>query len=208
MPKLVIVVKGAPAGMEVLRDGTALPAAALGEPCRPIPARTRSARPPPGTRQRPARSALAEGETTTVELTLRPAAAGAASAAKLPTKANDARGGGTPTWAWISGAAGIALAGASVGFLIDDLSAISALRESCREVAGGTYCDPGYDFAADNARKNRDFRPLRRPGRRGARGDGGGGLWDRPVGRRRGAGGRRAPVDRAVRRWRQHLRSF
>ncbi|WP_437741898.1 PEGA domain-containing protein [Sorangium sp. So ce1504] len=157
VPKLVIVVKGAPAGMEVLRDGTALPAAALGEPLPVDPGPHEIRASAPGHQAETRSITLAEGETTTVELTLRPAAAAAASAATPPTKANEARGGGTPTWAWISGAAGIALAGASVGFLIDDLSAISALRENCRDVAGGTYCDPGYDFAADNARKNRDF---------------------------------------------------
>ncbi|WP_437974801.1 PEGA domain-containing protein [Sorangium sp. So ce295] len=159
VPKLVIVVKGAPAGMEVLRDGTALPAAALGEPLPVDPGPHEIRASAPGHQAETRSITLAEGETTTVELTLRraAAAAAAASAATPPAKANEARGGGTPTWAWISGAAGIALAGASVGFLIDDLSAISALRENCRDVAGGTYCDPGYDFAADNARKNRDF---------------------------------------------------
>ncbi|WP_441290950.1 PEGA domain-containing protein [Sorangium sp. KYC3313] len=154
VPKLVIMVKGAPAGMEVLRDGTALPAAALGEPLPVDPGPHEIRASAPGHQAETRSITLAEGETTTVELTLRPAAA--ASAATPPTKANEARG-GTPAWAWISGAAGIALAGASVGFLIDDLSAISALRENCREVPGGTYCAPGYDFAADNARKNRDF---------------------------------------------------
>lgn len=157
VPKLVIVVKGAPSGMEVLRDGTALPAAALGEPLPVDPGPHEIRASAPGHEAETRSITLAEGETTTVELTLRAAAAAAASAAKPPTRANEAQGGGAPAWAWISGAAGIALAGASVGFLIDDLSAISALRESCREVPGGTYCDPGYDFAADNARKNRDF---------------------------------------------------
>ncbi|WP_044966818.1 PEGA domain-containing protein [Sorangium cellulosum] len=157
VPKLVIVVKGAPAGMEVLRDGTALPVAALGEPLPVDPGPHEIRASAPGHEAETRSITLAEGETTTVELTLRPAAAAAASAATPPAKADEARGGGTPAWAWISGAAGIALAGASVGFLIDDLSAISALRENCREVPGGTYCDPGYDFAADNARKNRDF---------------------------------------------------
>ncbi|WP_437526568.1 PEGA domain-containing protein [Sorangium sp. So ce726] len=155
VPKLVIVVKGAPAGMEVLRDGTALPAAALGEPLPVDPGPHEIRASAPGHEAETRSITLAEGETTTVELTLREAAG--ASTAKPPTTANEARGGGAPTWAWISGAAGIALAGASVGFLIDDLSAISALRENCRDVSGGTYCEPGYDFAADNARKNRDF---------------------------------------------------
>ncbi|WP_437588357.1 PEGA domain-containing protein [Sorangium sp. So ce1000] len=155
VPKLVIVVKGAPAGVEVQRDGTALPAAALGEPLPADPGPHEIRASAPGHEAETRAITLAEGETATVELTLRPAAA--ASAVNPPVKADEAPGGGTPTWAWISGAAGIALVGASVGFLIDDLSAISALREGCRDVPGGTYCDPGYDFASDNARKNRDF---------------------------------------------------
>ncbi|WP_437722835.1 PEGA domain-containing protein [Sorangium sp. So ce861] len=159
VPKLRIVVEGAPAGVEVQRDGTALPAAALGEPLPidPGPHEIRASAPGHETETRAI--TIAEGQTETVELTLRPAAAAGAGAgaAAAPAKADEAPGGGgVPTWAWVSGAAGIALVGASVGFLIDDLSAIGALRDNCRDVPGGTYCNPGYDFAADNARKNRD----------------------------------------------------
>ncbi|WP_437657833.1 PEGA domain-containing protein [Sorangium sp. So ce1182] len=155
VPKLRVVVKSAPSGAEVQRDGTPVPAAALGEPLPvdPGPHEIRASAPGHETETRSV--TLREGESVTVELTLRPAARPTAAAA--PEKAKEAPGGGVPTWAWVSGAAGIALAGASVGFLIDDLAAIGALRDSCREVTGGTYCKPGYDFAADNARKNRDF---------------------------------------------------
>ncbi|WP_438005744.1 PEGA domain-containing protein [Sorangium sp. So ce321] len=155
VPKLRVVVKSAPSGAEVQRDGTPVPAAALGEPLPvdPGPHEIRASAPGHETETRSV--TLREGESVTVELTLRPAAR--PTAATAPEKAKEAPGGGVPTWAWVSGAAGIALAGASVGFLIDDLAAIGALRDSCREVTGGTYCKPGYDFAADNARKNRDF---------------------------------------------------
>ncbi|XXY54046.1 PEGA domain-containing protein [Sorangium sp. So ce269] len=155
VPKLRVVVKSAPSGVEVQRDGTPVPAAALGEPLPvdPGPHDIRASAPGHETETRSV--TLREGESVTVELTLRPAAVPAAATA--PEKAKEAPGEGVPTWAWVSGAAGIALVGASVGFLIDDLSAIGALRDNCREVTGGTYCRPGYDFAADNARKNRDF---------------------------------------------------
>ncbi|XXY15997.1 PEGA domain-containing protein [Sorangium sp. So ce216] len=155
VPKLSVVVKSAPSGVEVQRDGTPVPAAALGEPLPvdPGPHEIRASAPGHETETRSV--TLREGESVTVELTLRPAAG--PTAATAPEKAKEAQGGGVPTWAWVSGAAGIALVGASVGFLIDDLSAIGALRDNCREVTGGTYCRPGYDFAADNARKNRDF---------------------------------------------------
>lgn len=73
--------------------------------------------------------------------------------------APDAAEGGVPAWAWIAGATGLALAGVSVGFLIDDLAAIDELRERCeRDPDGGEndyLCDAGYDVDAANARKNR-----------------------------------------------------
>ncbi|XXX75248.1 hypothetical protein WMF30_47125 [Sorangium sp. So ce134] len=159
VPKLRVVVEGAPSGVEVQRDGTALPAAALGEPLPIDPGPHEIRASAPGHQTETRAITIAEGQTETVALTLRPAAAAGAGveAATAPAKADGApAGGGVPAWAWVSGAAGIALVGASVGFLIDDLSAIDALRENCREVPGGTYCKPGYDFAADNARKNRD----------------------------------------------------
>ncbi len=157
VPKLSVVVERAPSGVEVQRDGTTLPAAALGEPLPIDPGPHEIRASAPGHQTETRAITLAEGQTETVALTLRPLAASGVGAGAAPAKASEAPGGGVPAWAWVSGAAGIALVGASVGFLIDDLSAISALRENCREVPGGTYCNPGYDFAADNARKNRDL---------------------------------------------------
>lgn len=158
VPKLRVVVASAPSGLEVRRDGAALPAAALGEPLPIDPGAHEIRASAPGHETETRALTLAEGQTETVELALRPvAAAGAAKASGEANGASEAPRGGVPTWAWVSGAAGIALAGASIVFLADDLSAIGALRENCRDVPGGTYCDPGYDFAADNARKNRDF---------------------------------------------------
>ncbi|WP_438016060.1 PEGA domain-containing protein [Sorangium sp. So ce315] len=161
VPKLRIVVEGAPPGVEVQRDGTPLPAAALGEALPIDPGQHEIRASAPGHQPETRAVTLTEGETATIELTLRPAPASApaaaAPAASAPAAANEASGGRVPAWAWISGAAGLALAGASVGFLIDDLSAIGALRDNCREAPGGTYCNPGYDYAADNARKNRDL---------------------------------------------------
>jgi len=154
LPKLVVAVKGAPAGLEVTRDGKPLPAAALGEalPADPGPSEIRASA--PGHKPETRTVTLEEGKTATVELALQAQAATPAAAAG-PSKKDD--GGGVPTWAWISGAVGIGLSGAAVVFLVDDLAAIDALRENCREVPAGTYCNPGYDFAADNARKDRDF---------------------------------------------------
>ncbi|UQA57783.1 PEGA domain-containing protein [Polyangium aurulentum] len=148
VPKLVVTVEPAPEGLEVRRDGKPLPKAALGEalPADPGPHEVRASA--PGHEAETQTVTLEEGKTATVKLTLR-------AGSKVEPDAKT--GGGVPTWAWISGAVGIGLTGAAVGFLVDDLSAISALRENCREVRQGTYCNPGYDYAADNARKNRDF---------------------------------------------------
>ncbi|KYF72068.1 PEGA domain-containing protein [Sorangium cellulosum] len=159
LPKLRIVLEGAPPGVEVQRDGTPLPAAALGEPLPIDPGPHEIRASAPGHQAETRSVTLKEGETATVELTLRPAAAAPSASAPVAAAAdtNEASSGRVPIWAWISGAAGIALVGASVGFLVDDLSAIGALRENCREAPGGTYCNPGYDVAADNARKNRDL---------------------------------------------------
>jgi len=148
LPKLLVTVEGAPEGLEVQRDGKPLPKAALGEalPADPGPHEIRASA--PGHEAQTQTVTLEEGKTVTVKLALKAA----------PEAEPDAKkGGGVPTWAWISGAVGIGLTGAAVGFLVDDLSAIGALRENCREVRQGTYCNPGYDYAADNARKNRDF---------------------------------------------------
>ncbi|MGK3999586.1 PEGA domain-containing protein [Sorangium sp. So ce1024] len=155
VPKLRVVVEGAPPGVEVQRDGTPLPAAALGEALPIDPGEHEIRASAPGHQPETRSVTLKEGETATVELTLRPAPA--APPASAPAAAKEAPSGGVPAWAWISGAAGLALVGASVGFLLDDLSAIDALRGNCREAPGGTYCNPGYDYAADNARKNRDL---------------------------------------------------
>ena len=150
LPRLRVVVKGAPAGIEVLRDGKAVPAAALGNslPADPGPHEIRATA--PGYRPQTRTVTLEEKKTVTVELTLVAAAADS-------SKAAASRPAGVPVWAIVVGAVGLGLAGAGAYFLGDDLSAIHALRTRCRDVAGGTYCDPGYDYAHDNARKDRDF---------------------------------------------------
>lgn len=151
LPRLRVVVKGAPPGLEVLRDGKAIPAAALGEalPADPGPHEIRAAA--PGYKPEVRTVTLEEKKTATVELVLvvDPAAGGPAKAEGKPT--------GVPVWAIVVGAAGLGLAGAGAFFLADDLSAIHALRANCPEVSGITTCKAGYDYQHDNARKNRGF---------------------------------------------------
>lgn len=61
-----------------------------------------------------------------------------------------------PTWAWLTGAAGIALLGVGVGFEVDSQFANAMLEERC---GPERVCDPAgdYDPAADNARMDRGF---------------------------------------------------
>ncbi|MBZ5714676.1 carboxypeptidase-like regulatory domain-containing protein [Nannocystis pusilla] len=153
LPRLRVVVEGAPARLAVTRDGQPLPADALGQAQPVDPGSHEIHASAPG--HQPVRRVveLAEGETETVTLQLapiRPADPAAEPRGKPRRRA-------VPAWAWATGALGLGLAGASVYFLVDDLAAIDALKTHCRDVPGGTYCDPDYEFAADNARKNRDL---------------------------------------------------
>jgi PEGA domain-containing protein len=146
LPKLKITLGARPPGVTVARDGSELPTAALGEalPADPGPHEVRATAPgyTPVTRS----VTLEEGKTAEVAITLESAAP---AAVEKPA-------GGVPTWAWISGGVGVALAGASIYFLVDDLGAISALRSGCQTSDRGTYCGT-YRYDLDNSRKNRDF---------------------------------------------------
>lgn len=148
LPKLRVVVTAPPAGLEVLRDGVELQAAALGVALPADPGKHEVRFSAPGYRAEARTVTLEEGKTTTIEVSLK--AEVAAPVAEKPE-------GGVPGWVWITGGAGVVLAGVGVFFLVDDLSAIDALRENCRTNAYGTYCAPGYDQESDNARKDRGF---------------------------------------------------
>ncbi len=147
LPRLRVRVSTPPPGLEVKRDDTRLPAGALGEalPIDPGPHRVEAGA--PGYRSETRSVTIEEGKTVTVELTLA-VEPPAGSAAPLP---------GAPVWAWVTGAGGVVLGGVAGFFLADDLSAIKALRANCQTNAAGTYCTPGYDYARDNTRKDRDF---------------------------------------------------
>lgn len=154
LPRLRIVIADPPAGLRVTRDGAEIPSAALAEalPADPGPHEIEASAPGRETVKKSV--TLEEGKTATAEITLAPSPAGAKDEA--PTE----RSPGVPIWAWIAAAGGLAASGAAVYFLVDDLAAIDALQspEHCGPLAGGGYaCDPRYDFAADNARKNLDF---------------------------------------------------
>jgi hypothetical protein len=152
LPRLRVVVEDGPPGLAVTRDGQPVPVSALGESVPVDPGAHRIEATAPGHRPLRRTVDLREGETESVALKLAPIRADEPDA-----KRGKRRGPGVPAWAWATGGVGLGLMGASVYFLVDNRAAIDDLKTHCRDVPGGTYCDPDYDFAADNARKNRDL---------------------------------------------------
>jgi hypothetical protein len=63
--------------------------------------------------------------------------------------------GSVPTWAWVTGAAGIVIIGIAIGFAVDQTAAGNAVESSCGD--DRQSCPPDYDFAADWNRERRDF---------------------------------------------------
>lgn len=147
LPRLRLSIKAPPAGLSISRDGKELPQSTWSEALPADPGKHEVTARAPGHKPVSREVTLEEGKTATVEIALE------AEAAAPPPKAE----GGVPVWAWIAGGAGLALAGVSVYFLVDDLGAIDQLQTSCNTSWNGTYCASGYDYRADNARKNLDF---------------------------------------------------
>jgi hypothetical protein len=164
LPKLRIVVRDAPAGLRITRDGQEVASATLGQALPADPGEHEVVATAPSHRPEKRRVSLVEGKTTDLELVLvrgDEAAAPDPGGTAGPTPAAPADrasepSGGVPTWAWIAGGVGIALVGAAVAFRLDGAAAESELDDEC-----GTerVCDPssGYDPDEANARKNRDF---------------------------------------------------
>lgn len=143
VPKLRVAVSRPVPGLRVLRDGEELPAATLGEALPVDPGSHEVRASAPGYLAETQAVVLAEGKTEVVEIAL--------VAEPIPKS-------GAPGWAWASGAVGVALAGAGVFFLTQDLAAINALRANCYVYPdGSSSCKPGYAFQGDNARKDRSF---------------------------------------------------
>ncbi|MDC0721492.1 hypothetical protein [Nannocystis bainbridge] len=147
LPRLQVDVKNAPAGLAVIRDGQPLAADALGKPVPTDPGPHQLDATAPGHQPLRREIELTEGKTETVELQLEP----------LHAEAPVEKKRRVPAWAWATGGVGLGLMGASIYFLVDNRAAVADLKANCQDVPGGTFCDPNYDFAADNARKNRDL---------------------------------------------------
>jgi hypothetical protein len=155
IPRLRVVVTKQPPGARVLRDGQELPAGALGEALPADPGQHEISVTAPGYRGETRSVVLEEGKSATVSVSLEfVITAPAPSGPRAEAPKAEA---GAPVWAFVSGGAGLVAAGAAVFFLADDLAAIAALHGRCKTTSSGTTCAQGYDYAADNARKNRDL---------------------------------------------------
>lgn len=161
LPRLTLVAKERPPGFVVKRDGSEVPLSTLGQALPVDPGDHTITAIAPGFRSFSAPAHLTPGKASVIEIVLQPEPRVAVPppSANEPERELPMRDEPTsvPTWAWVSGGAGIVLLGAGAFFLVDDLNAIHRLRDRCDESGGRTTCDPGYDYAADNARKNRGF---------------------------------------------------
>ncbi len=83
-----------------------------------------------------------------------PDAATTPSSPPIPEAAPTKPAGGPPVWAWAVGGAGVALLGASVGFLVDERVTQADIDKSC---PGLKLCVKGFDASGANARLYRDF---------------------------------------------------
>lgn len=163
LSKLVVRADNAPPGLVVTRDGLRLPAGTLGLSLPVDPGEHRIVAHAPGFIELTRVVSVAPGKLVELNLALAraprappaPATHGSARAERDHVEPEQTEA--VPTWAWVSGASGVVLLGAGVFFLVDDLDAIGRLRDNCSESGGQTRCAPGYDYAADNSRKNRDF---------------------------------------------------
>jgi hypothetical protein len=165
LPKLRVTVVDPPQAMSVEEGGRALPVD-VPVPLDPGPHDVVISAPNRVTVRR--NVTLREGESTTVDVALLPAAepprpVGPATQAPAPPRpshdaaaTSSAGGAAIPLWAWVLGGTGLALAGVSVAFSFDAKSASDDLRRRC---GSDLVCNenPDYDPTDENARKNRDI---------------------------------------------------
>lgn len=150
-----IVVKNPPAGLEVDKDGVALPAAVLDQAIPADPGGSKVTAKAPGYRPFVATLVLSEGKTTevTLVLSLAPAAPTATlSASSVPVAPPPGR----PLWPWLAGGAGLALVGVSVGFGISEAATQADIDVNCHQQGDGR-CRVGYPYQEQNDRLFRDF---------------------------------------------------
>lgn len=167
--KLTILVVSPPPGLVIVRDQVELPAAVVGEAISVDPGTHEIEVGAPGHKSERRTVTVKEAEAISVEIALSPEKTSPAlpktqeapkEDAQINPKVGDTNTkemkGGSPTWAWVAGGAGIVLIAGGIAFRVDQSAAESVLLEKCGE-ALKCPANGGYDPSADNARKNRDF---------------------------------------------------
>ncbi|HSN96738.1 MAG TPA: hypothetical protein VLS89_00525 [Candidatus Nanopelagicales bacterium] len=177
IPALVITVKETPgARPQVLVDGTAVPAEALGLPWKVNPGEHIIAVAAAGFRAERRAVTVKEAESLAVELALSPSAPAAQSDAGGPARpaagaalagsgasssrsgadvtggdAADITGREVPTWAWVSGGAGLVALGVGAVFAIDYASVRGTVADDCpADVCDWTRYDDGQATALES----------------------------------------------------------
>ncbi len=169
LARVQLVITNRPKGIEIKRDGLALPIATIGEPLPLDPGEHVFVVTAPGYRPKERKVVLKEGEASTIEMLVvaeeKPAVVTPApvdkpvGSDKLNQQdkpvAPDKPSGGVPTWAYVAGGAGLLAVGGGVFFKLQQSEAEKALTDNCVNLVCPR--DGEYNPDADNTKKNRSF---------------------------------------------------
>ena len=163
IPSITIAVAPAPPDLQVKCDGQDVPLDQLGKAVQVDPGEhVIVATAPSYFKRRATVTTSADGKVAPVSLRLERVVPEGTGPLPVPAPVGRSRESPVPTWAWVSGALGVASIGAGFAFLADDITTISALRTLCSTmqttggviICAGATAGPG---ASLNARKDRDF---------------------------------------------------
>jgi hypothetical protein len=160
LPTLRIVVPAAPPGLQVVQDGQELPAASFGVPLPVDPGAHELAATAPGRETWKQAVTAIEGKTSEVTIVLAVAAPPPVGPLSPPPREPppgvEQHRPGVPTWAWVTGGAGVALVAVAAVFRAD-WAQIDAKQATAGCGPDLTSCPRSYTtLAADNAQKDRD----------------------------------------------------
>ena len=169
LARVQLVVANRPSGIEIKRDGLALPIATIGETIPLDPGEHVFVVTAPGFQREERKVVLKEGEAQTIEVPLvaetKTADTGKPKTDKPPAPdkpitpdkpiEKEVSGGGAPVWAYVVGGVGLAALGGAIYFKTEQAAAEEILTKKCPNSTCPAYLD--YDPTEDNARKNRSF---------------------------------------------------